>query len=185
MGLSLNLALKRIDLHGYSHIFKIDGDVKLPLDYLSNLLAKKAPVAGKGACLLMSVHFFVNKLSGNYPVSYCDDGYVSALSISTGHWPPEYDGKESLEIPVAYFHEREYYYGREYYKWGMPLRLLVLLLFISLIKIRQKKFKKFLLNIAGYISAIVNKDKKYEWWKDYARMRVYHFVSKLRFRKFR
>jgi hypothetical protein len=41
IGLSIRIALKKINVKSYTHIFKVDGDIKLPLDYLSNLLNKK------------------------------------------------------------------------------------------------------------------------------------------------
>ncbi|MEM2104445.1 MAG: hypothetical protein QW717_06110 [Candidatus Bathyarchaeia archaeon] len=177
IGLSLKSALKTINLYEYSHIFKIDGDVILPLDYLHNLLAKKTPVAGRGAALLISTHFFKKRLSLNYPVTYCDDGYIAALSISLGCWPPEYDGQGCLEIPpIVHFTEREYFYGFEYYKWGVPFTLLMLLLLVNFVKTRRNYF---LFSVAGYISALVKREKKYEWWRNYARVRTGHFIKRL------
>lgn len=180
IGLSLNYALKTLNLHKYSHIFKVDGDIKLPQDYLSNLLEKNVPIAGRGAALLISNHFFMKHLSGKYPINYCDDGYITALSISLGYWPPEYDGKGFLKIPpIGHFFEREYYYGFEYYKWGFPLKLLMLFSLISLLENREKNFKCFLFNIAGYISAFIKGEERYKWWKNYAYVRTYHFITKL------
>jgi len=186
VSLSLNIALKQLRkiIRNYSHIFKVDGDVRLPDDYLVNLVRKKTPVAGIGAALLISVPFFFSKLLGEYPISYCDDGYISALSISMGYWPPQYDGSGKLKLPpIAYFSDREYQYGREYYKWGMPLPLLLVISILKIVKGRHlKEFEKRdlrapLFNVAGYLSGMMER-KRYYWWRKYRDYRAYHFSKK-------
>lgn len=174
VGLSINLALRRFDLSRYSHIFKVDGDVALPLDYLQNLLEKKTPVAGIGAAMLISMEFFVKALKGKYPVSYCDDGYVTALSIAMGYWPPEYTGEGYLNIPVIRQSLREFSYGVEYYKWGFPLPLYApFLLFF-----RKKDLKSVLYNMAGYLHAFMFRERKYEWWRRYLYHRLIRSVTR-------
>ncbi len=191
VGFSVNVALKNIgDISQYTHIFKVDGDVELPKDYLLNLLLKKAPVAGRGAALLISTSFFKNFLKGKYPVSYCDDGYVSALSISLGYWPPEYNGGKPFKnfLRPGKHSEidslRVYRYGREYYKWGMPVHVLILVSLLS--AIREMKdvrslpshLRIFTYIMAGYFSALINNERRYPWWRNYASRRGHHFAAK-------
>ncbi|RLI12534.1 hypothetical protein DRO35_02905 [Candidatus Bathyarchaeota archaeon] len=185
---SLNMVLKQLreNIRNYSHIFKVDGDVRLPYDYLVNLARKKTPIAGIGAALLISVPFFT-KLLGEYPISYCDDGYISALSISIGYWPPQYDGRGKLKLPpITYFSDREYQYGIEYYKWGMPSTLLLVISTLKILKGKHlKEFEKRdlrapLFNVAGYLSGMI-KGERYCWWRKYRYYRTYHFIKKLVF----
>lgn len=191
VGASVNAALKNIgDISKYTHIFKVDGDVELPTDYLLNLLRKKAPVAGRGAALLISVNFFRKFLRSRYPISYCDDGYITALSTSLGYWPPEYDGEKPLKIPwnpetvAKSITTRVYYYGREYYRWGMPLQVLTIISLLPVVK--ELKHPKrsltrliiFIYSIAGYLSALINNQVKYPWWRNYASKRSYHLAAK-------
>jgi len=177
IGMTVNIALKNFDLSKYSHIFKVDGDVGLPLDYCKNLLEKCVPVAGRGAALLISTEFFINVMKGKYPACYCDDGYVSALSTALGHWPPEYDGKGKVVIPVIRQPLREFSYGYEYYKWGLPLSLLLLFSLILLLS-NRKDFISVVNNIAGYISAFLRGERRYGWWRSYRYFRVRHAVTK-------
>jgi len=178
IGVTINEALRRFNLSKYTHIFKVDGDVNLPHDYLANLLAKKAPLAGRGAAMLISVKFLQKVLKGKYPISYCDDGYVSAVSVACGYWPPEYDGEDLLWFCRIYQPSREYSYGREYYKWGLPLSVFILLL-PQLFVTRRRDLKSLIYNLVGYLSALLNKEKRYPWWRSYAYYRVKHLVSKL------
>jgi hypothetical protein len=185
IGFSFNMAIRKVSLNNYTHIFKVDGDVILPDDYLINLLAKKAPVSGIGAAFLISVSFFKKFLKSKYPISYCDDGYISALAISLGVWPPKYDGTGNVLIPpVKYYIDREFMYGSEYYKWGMPLWFIIFLPFVSLIiryrlkRFEYRSFKANLFNLTGYISAFFKREKKYYWWKGYSKYRTLHFISK-------
>jgi len=171
IGLSIRIALKKINVKSYTHIFKVDGDIKLPLDYLSNLLNKKTPVAGIGAALLISVPFFIAKMSGEYPINYCDDGYISAFYTSVaGNLPLGYDGDELVgTLPNPISREIEYSYGIEYYKWGLPLKILLLNRLIFILGKPLEGLKSIVYCTAGYISAIAKKCKRYNWWKDYER----------------
>jgi len=173
VGLSINIALKRFDLDRYTHIFKVDGDVTLPLDYCENLLKKGAPVAGRGAALLISVRFFREALKGKYPVNYCDDGYISALSIALGYWPPEYSGEGPLVIPIVRQRLREYAYGVEYYKWGFPFPLYAPLVFL----LGRKDLASIVHNVAGYLHASFSGEGRYEWWRSYRRFRLNNTLS--------
>jgi len=177
IGISINIALKKFDIMKYDYIFKIDGDITLPLDYCKNILEKKPLVGGRGAALLISVPFFMRLLRGKYPVNYCDDGYISALSVAVGHWPPEYTGKGILVIPVVRQPLREYGYGVEYYKWGLPLTLLLVLSFVLLFT-RKKDLKSIIYNFAGFIHAILNSEKKYPWWRSYRYFRLSHVIHR-------
>jgi len=168
VGLSVNLSLRKIDLSKYTHIFKVDGDIELPLDYLRNLLDKRAPVAGRGAAMLITVEFFTKALKGKYPVNYCDDGYISALSISMGYWPPEYDGSGRIYIPVVRQRQREFGYGIEYYKWGFPILIYAPLLLLS----RNKDLRSIVCNVAGYLHATLHRVERYRWWREYLRRRL-------------
>ncbi|MCS7104163.1 MAG: hypothetical protein NZ954_01175 [Thermofilaceae archaeon] len=178
IGITINRALEEFDLSEYTHLFKVDSDVKLPRDYLSNLLSKNKPVAGRGVALLISTDFLRKQLSGKYPVSYCDDGYISALSIAEGVWPPEYNGTGLFKFPVQHQPLREYTYGYEYYKWGLPLPIFFLISPI-LLATRQRDVRSLVYNLAGYLSASINYEKKYPWWRRYSYHRTSHFVSKL------
>lgn len=178
IGVTINKALKRFDLSGYTHVFKVDSDVKLPPDYLADLLSKEVPVAGRGVALLVSVNFLQRCLKGKYPVNYCDDGYISAVSIARGLWPPEYSGRSPFRFPVAHQPFREFMYGREYYKWGLPLSILLLISPVLLAR-RQRDLKSAVCNLAGYLSAAVNRERRYPWWKNYAYYRTKHFACRL------
>lgn len=124
-------------------------------------------------------------MNGKYPISYCDDGYILALSTSLGYWPPEYDGMKPIEIPShKRISSREYFYGREYFKWGMPFKVLIIISAVRILKSRNLKlmkenFKAFLFNSAGYISATINNEKRYQWWHSYSIMRGYHLASRI------
>jgi len=178
IGLSINAALKRFDLSKYLYIFKIDGDVKLPLDYCKNLLEKRAPVAGRGAALLISTEFFIKILKGKYPLNYCDDGYISALSIAAGYWPPEYTGKGSLVIPILRQCSREFGYGYEYYKWGLPFAFFVISVPFLLI-FGKKDLRSIIYNTAGYVSAFLHKEERYKWWRNYMYFRLQHTLIRV------
>ncbi|MEZ0346877.1 MAG: hypothetical protein ABWK01_10015 [Infirmifilum sp.] len=177
VGLSINMALRHINITEYTHIFKVDSDVSLPPDYLLNLLSKRSPLAGRGAALLLSTKFFKEVLGGRYPVKYCDDGYISALCISRGCWPPEYTGKGQLHIPVIRQPAREYAYGQEYYMWGLSFPLLVLLSAL-LVFTKRKDLRSVVHNLAGYISAVLRHEKRYPWWRSYRYYRVRHLVNR-------
>ncbi|MEM0345921.1 MAG: hypothetical protein QW189_08395 [Thermofilaceae archaeon] len=177
IGVSINKALERIGTRGYTHIFKVDSDVKLPPDYLANLLSKGKPVAGRGGALLISMGFLRKILGGKYPVNYCDDGYVAAVSVAHGWWPPEYDGESHPLYPVIHQHLREYAYGYEYYKWGLPLSLFILIAPV-LLATGQRDLRSLMCNIAGYLSALLRGEKRYPWWRSYAHYRVKHFVQR-------
>ncbi|MEM0495301.1 MAG: hypothetical protein QXU72_08585 [Thermofilum sp.] len=48
IGGAISAALSRFDLSRCTHFFKADSGVKLPPDYLLELLSRGAPVAGRG-----------------------------------------------------------------------------------------------------------------------------------------
>ncbi|MHA1583355.1 MAG: hypothetical protein ACTSYM_12785 [Candidatus Baldrarchaeia archaeon] len=187
IGLSIRAALRKINLKKYTHIFKIDGDIKIPLDYLCNLLKKGTPVAGIGPALLISVSFFIRNMSGEYPINYCDDGYISALYTSiTGKLPPGYDGDGVIEtLPNPVSREIEFPYGIEYYKWGLPLKILLLNRLLFAINNPLEGVKSIVYCTAGYISASVNKIEHYGWWKNYANFSRSPFCWKIYLSKIR
>ena len=143
IGFSFNIVTQKINLKKYTHIFKVDGDVQLPSDYLYNLLNKRTAVAGIGAALLFSIPFFKVALNSKYPISYCDDGYIAAVSIALGIWPPKYDGQGKVIIPpVKYYLRREFFYGIEYYRWGMPWWLVASMFILSyILKYKLEKYE--------------------------------------------
>ncbi|MEM3365320.1 MAG: hypothetical protein QXQ64_01390 [Candidatus Bathyarchaeia archaeon] len=172
IGISIRTLLRKIDLLSYTHIFKVDGDIKLPLDYLSNLLDKGGCVAGIGSALLISVSFFIERMMGAYPLNYCDDGYVLAFGASTlGVFPPSYDGNGIIEtLPNPISKNIEYFYGTEYYKFGLPLKILLMNKLLFMLKNPIEGLKSLIYCISGYISAIVNREKRYEWCKNYSKV---------------
>lgn len=180
VAVSINKALRKIDIEKYTHIFKVDSDVSLPPDYLINLLSTGKPVAGRGAALLISTTFFHRFLGGKYPVSYCDDGYISAVSIAHGWWP-SYSGKFRPVLcnpfRATYQPLREFAYGCEYYKWGLPFPLFVLLI-LFILTTGQKDLASLVHNLAGYLSSAIRGEQKYVWWRSYAYYRVKHLVDK-------
>ncbi|MEM0119224.1 MAG: hypothetical protein QXJ38_02420 [Thermofilaceae archaeon] len=178
VGVSINKALERVGTQGYTHIFKVDSDAKLPLDYLVNLLSKCKPVAGRGVALLISIKFFHEFLKGKYPVNYCDDGYIAAVSIAHGWWPPEYDGGSFPLFPVIHQRQREYAYGCEYYKWGLPLPLFIFMTPVLLVT-KQRDLRSVVYNLAGYLSALLRREKRYPWWRSYSYHRTKHIVSSI------
>ncbi|MEM1720556.1 MAG: hypothetical protein QW496_06920 [Desulfurococcaceae archaeon] len=193
IGYSFNVALlfieRKTGLHQYHYLFKVDGDVVLPKDYLYNLIAQKPLVSGIGSALLISTAFFKVLMKNRYPVNYCDDGFIFALAISRGAWPLDYNGKGSIEVPpIITLKDREYAYGIEYYKWGMPPILLLLLpltrIYLKVTrKMREhqrKDMKAYLYNIVGYIHALIHRTKKYEFHREYGRMRIVHLYHGFR-----
>ena len=183
---SVNAALKLlrvkygIELKGFDYLFKVDSDVLLPRDYVARLTSTRAPVAGVGAALLISVPFFLTALGGAYPVKHCDDGYVSAVSVAMGAWPPSHEG---LRLPpVGYDKPREFAYGVEYYRWGLSPVLLALIPFASralrLKPHERRRFKAHVTNVAGYLWAAVHRLGKYGFHKHYRKMRNRHFAEK-------
>ncbi|MEM1619436.1 MAG: hypothetical protein QXU52_01620 [Fervidicoccaceae archaeon] len=186
VGFSFNAALLVLKARGvrvedYDYIFKVDGDVTLPDDYLENLISKRPLVAGFGAALLISKNFFRYALGGMYPINECDDGYVLARSVAMTGLVVRYDGPGEVVLKgVTTIASREIAYGEEFYKWGLPLPLLVLLPFTRLYlrltrrmkPFQQKSLTSYFYNAVGYLRAMVNRRKRYSFHKDYARMRV-------------
>jgi len=194
VGFSFNVALKlsREDISRYNYLFKVDGDAILPRDYLASILELKPLVAGYGPAMLISTKFFRAVLRGVYPINYCDDGYVLATAISIGAWPvlsvKEIDIAEAGMSP-----QREYIYGVEYFKWGMPIPLLLIHPLTRLYlraagemkKTQKKPISSYLWNIVGYIHAAINKEKRYWFHKKYGRMRILHLYQSLISRVYR
>ena len=189
IGFSFNVALKLIreDLSKYDYLFKVDGDVILPEDYLLKLTTSKPLIAGYGPAMLISTKFFKVILEGKYPINYCDDGYIIAAAIAKGIWPKLHTVR--IRIPqVTTISMREYMYGIEYYKWGMPLVFLILHILTRIyLKVtkkmretQEKNFKAYLWNIVGYIHASINKERKYYFHKEYGKMRILHIYHSIR-----
>jgi hypothetical protein len=183
---SVNAALRilrlkhGVELRNFDYLFKVDSDVVLPRDYLARLTSTRAPVAGVGAALLISVPFFLVVLGGSYPVKYCDDGYVGARSVAVGVWPPSHEGLHSP--PVGYDKPREFAYGVEYYRWGFSPVLLALMPFASsVLRLRpheRRRFEAHVVNAAGYLWAALHRLSRYEFYADYRRMRNRHLAEK-------
>jgi hypothetical protein len=183
---SVNAALRilrlkhGVELRSFDYLFKVDSDVVLPRDYLARLTSTRAPVAGVGAALLISVPFFLAALGGAYPVKYCDDGYVGAKSVAMGAWPLSHEG---LRLPpVGYDKPREFAYGVEYYRWGLSPVFLALMPFASrVLRLRpheRRRFKAHIVNVAGYLWAALHRLDKYEFHVDYRKMRNRHLAEK-------
>ncbi|MEM3907063.1 MAG: hypothetical protein QXZ17_09425 [Nitrososphaerota archaeon] len=180
IGISFNRVLKTLrEKEGglnYDYIFKVDGDVKLPKDYLSNLLSKNVPLAGIGYAFLIKKEFF-DKVLREYPVNMCDDGYVFARSAAAiGAMPPPYNGASTpLSFPSACNFHRFFHYGIEHYKWGDSLIVLLLSSLVFMVK-KPSSFRVLLkpsiFCIVGYIFAWLTKRKKYCWWQQYNAVRV-------------
>ncbi|MEM1510535.1 MAG: hypothetical protein QW291_09235 [Thermofilaceae archaeon] len=172
IGLSIRYALKIIDVTNYTHIFKVDGDIKLPLDYLINLLEKNTLVAGIGAALLISTKFFLTKMLGKYPLSYCDDTYILSLGASVlGKYPPGYDGIGIIKtFPNPISKQIEFYYGIEYYKMGLSYKILLLRHLLFTLSNPFEGLKSIVYCSAGYISAIINREERYAWYKIFSKV---------------
>ncbi|MEM2009934.1 MAG: hypothetical protein QXV51_03720 [Thermosphaera sp.] len=177
------LLITDIEVDDYDYIFKVDGDVILPQDYVKNLVSRKPLVAGMGPAMLISTSFFKKFLKKKYPINYCDDGYILAMAISKGIWPITYDGVGKINMPkILTLKDREFIYGIEYYKWGMPFFLLLILpitrIYLRLMKAMKpyqyKELKAFLFNVAGYLYALSHGLRKYEFNYDYGKMRLTH-----------
>lgn len=170
IGISIRALVKKINLKNYEYIFKVDGDIRLPSDYLDNLLEKNICVAGSGPALLISVSFFLEEMSGKYPLNYCDDGYILALGASTmGILPLSYNGTGLVEIsPNPVTKKIEFYYGMEYYKFGLPLRIQMLNKIWYTLSNPSEGVKSIVYCFAGYFSAIIKREKRYKWWKQYS-----------------
>lgn len=187
IGYSFNAALAvlkhqfSVSPESYDYIFKVDGDVSLPPDYLRNLVAKGAPVAGFGPAMLISTGFFYRVLGGKYPVNHCDDGYLLAVNIAFTGRVARYTGTGELSIPeVGVDREREFAYGVEYYKWGVPAPLLLVLpvtrVYLRVLrkmkKYQEKPLVAYLYNYSGYLHAVLRGYRKYSFHRAYSKMRV-------------
>ncbi|MEM1596022.1 MAG: hypothetical protein QXS24_02590 [Desulfurococcaceae archaeon] len=191
IGYSFNAALVKInkEIDRYDYVFKVDGDVILPKDYLINLASRKPHVAGIGPALLISTVFFKKLMKNKYPVTYCDDGFIFALAISKGVWPLHYTGGGDVIIPpIITLKDREYIYGVEYYKWGLPPILLVIhpitRIYLKITRkmkeYQRKNLRAYLYNAVGYVHALIHNVKKYEFSREYGKMRIIHLYHKFR-----
>lgn|GEM_PF-1645426 len=171
IAISIRTILKKINITSYTHIFKVDGDIKLPLDYLINILKKRVCIAGTGPALLISVPFFLEMLK-EYPLNYCDDGYILSFGASVlGALPPSYDGAGIIEIlPNPVSKKIEYFYGVEYYKFGLPLKILLLNRLLFALSNPLEGLKSITYCLAGYVSTVIKKEKRYKWWKHYSKV---------------
>ncbi|TDA42123.1 MAG: hypothetical protein DSO07_00975 [Thermoproteota archaeon] len=188
VGFSVNVALKiieskyKVKLTDFDYIFKVDSDVLLPKDYVRKLTSKSTFVAGVGPALIISVPFFVNILKKEYPVTYCDDGYIAAQSIALGLWPVSLSSDSLLIPPVVLDFKREFAYGIEYYRWGFSPMILAMMLVLSrFLKLKpheKRSLKANVANMAGYFWAMFHRIKRYSFWKNYRKMRNRHFAEK-------
>lgn len=182
VGFSIRMALKRFNLDNYDYIFKVDGDNLLPKNYVVKLLEKRSPLAGAGCAFLIKTSFF-KKVLKEYPVNYCDDGYVFAKSIAAmGFMPPYYDylGKRFYLASGADW-RRNYIYGLEHYRRGDYL--FQILISLALTYSRRRAGLKTIISVlsayaTGFIHAFLRRIDKYEWWKDYRRVRASHFAKR-------
>jgi hypothetical protein len=184
---SINIALKIIELkynvklRDFDYIFKVDSDALLPSNYVKKLVSQPILVAGIGPALIISVPFFIKALSKKYPVTYCDDGFVTAKSIALGLWPRSLRSDSLIVPPVRFDSKKEFAYGIEYYKWGLsPLLLALVLMFSRVLRLRpheKRSLRAHVANIAGYIWASLHGIEKYSFWQDYRRMRNRHFAE--------
>jgi len=188
VGFSFNMALRLTgeDVSRYEYLFKVDGDVVLPRDYLKSIISLNPLLAGYGQAMLISTKFFRVVLKGVYPMNYCDDSYIMAAAIARGIWPilpyKDIDTPKAPTLP-----QREYLYGVEYYKWGMPLPLLILHPLTRIYlkatgkmkKTQRKELKAYMWNLVGYIHASINREEKYWFHRDYGRMRILHLYHSL------
>jgi hypothetical protein len=188
VGFSFNMALRLTgeDVSRYEYLFKVDGDVVLPRDYLKSIISLNPLLAGYGQAMLISTKFFRVVLKGVYPMNYCDDSYIMAVAIARGIWPilpyKDIDMPKASTLP-----QREYLYGVEYYKWGMPLPLLILHPLTRIYlkatgkmkKTQRKELKAYMWNLVGYIHASINREEKYWFHRDYGRMRILHLYHSL------
>jgi hypothetical protein len=178
IGVTVNVALKKINIEKYTHIFKVDGDNLLPRDYLKNLLLKDAPVAGIGCAMLIKMDFFLKVMHGKYPVNYCDDGYIFALSMSLGFPAPIYSGAEKVFSPWSQFcisKERTIGYGGEYWKWGLGW-VPHIFCFASLLLYYAKRgsvngLRIWIWETVGRIRALVEREEKYFFSERYSRIK--------------
>ncbi len=188
VGFSFNMALRLTgeEVSRYEYLFKVDGDVVLPRDYLKSIISLNPLLAGYWQAMLISTKFFRVVLKGVYPMNYCDDSYIMAAAIARGIWPilpyKDIDTPKAPTLP-----QREYLYGVEYYKWGMPLPLLILHPLTRIYlkatgkmkKTQRKELKAYMWNLVGYIHASINREEKYWFHRDYGRMRILHLYHSL------
>ncbi|MEM3695961.1 MAG: glycosyltransferase family A protein [Candidatus Bathyarchaeia archaeon] len=184
VGLSINRALKVYwNCEKYDYLFKVDGDVLLPQDYLLNLMSKNKPIVGAGCAMLIEAEFFKTQFGSKWAVTYADDEYMKAYAFAMGFINELWE-KDDLGISFKYRPplSRAYIYGKEYYKYGAPIWFMCLRVIAS-IRNRIKKLatcipiSHSIYSFGGYVSMLGT--KKYEWHDDYARR-----LTKLYFQKF-
>jgi hypothetical protein len=82
------LRLTGEDVSRYEYLFKVNGDVVLPRDYLKSIISLNPLLAGYGQAMLISTKFFRVVLNGVYPTNYCDNSYIMAMAIAIAIFLP-------------------------------------------------------------------------------------------------
>ncbi|MEM2104444.1 MAG: glycosyltransferase family A protein [Candidatus Bathyarchaeia archaeon] len=161
VGKAINTVLAAYDITKYTHIVKIDADVKLPIDYLENCLRTNADVIGLGPFMMIKIKPFLMLLNGRWPETPGDDAYVCLRFLSQGfkvaRWP------DGIKVRVGgAFGDWRYYYlrGIDDFRMGMePFHETRNV--IHLIKSRHNLLPFF--SLIGYLIALVKKEDFYEF----------------------
>jgi hypothetical protein len=184
VGFSINRALEVYwDDKKYDYLFKVDGDVLLPQNYLLNLISENKPIIGAGCAMLIEAGFFRDHFRNRWAVTYVDDEYMKAYAFAMGFINELW---ERIDLSITFEYRpslsRQYIYGKEYYKYGAPIWFMFLRVIAS-IRNRIKKIPAYIpvshsiYSIGGYISMIGT--KRYEWHSNYTKR-----LTKLYFQKF-
>lgn len=188
VGLSINRALPVYwDKKKYDYFFKVDNDVLLPPDYLLDLISKNKPIIGPGNAMLIEAGFFKNQFGSRWAITYSDDEYMKACAFAMGFIEQLWEKDLNLDSVYRPSLSREYMYGKEYYKFGIPLWFMLVRLIASIKNYFKRRTDRIpitmsIYSIGGYISALAT--KKYQWHNTFSKrwtmMHLRRFVSKLR-----
>jgi hypothetical protein len=160
MGKSINIALEKFSLDKYSHILKIDGDVKLYPNTLDKLLALGKPFVGVGNCLLIDMQLFLKLFKGKWGDCPAEDTFMLSLAFAVGvvDW--------YMFSPIeGYEHNFKPYSDRELYRFGEYERSLGYPLLYAL-------YYTLLCRKIIYLVGWLNSSYKKAWFADLLRRRV-------------
>lgn len=161
VGKAINAALTKLDLTKYSHIIKIDADVRLPADYIEKCIKMDSDLIGLGPFMMIKIKPFIRVLNGYWPETPADDAYVHlkfmSRKLKVTKWP------YGIEVRTGgKFGNWKYYYfrGVDDFRMGIePFHEIRNI--IHLIKSRDTLLPIF--SLVGYMFALFKGEKFYDF----------------------
>lgn len=85
VGLAINHVIERLDLTQYTHIFRLDDDVKISPLHLEIALDQNADLVGTGGYAMLIKTEAFQKLFSSYPVHPCEDSLIAHKFLKAGY----------------------------------------------------------------------------------------------------